>query len=114
MSEPAAPPARTPRVTRRMASAARRLASSDALAGVADLVTLEAFAFTCGVSPRTIANDLTSCDIARRLAWPEFRKGGQGWLTTTAFVRRWFDARPSTYPTGAVGERLAAAIRRVG
>lgn len=89
------------------------LSGTSTLALPGDLVPLRLFALAVDRSERTIANDLTSSDIARRLDWPAFRKARGGWVTTTEEIRSWYAGRRSTHPDAAVLRRLKQ-VRRVG
>lgn len=97
----------------RLASLLDALARSEALALPGDLVPLRLFALAVDRNPRTIANDLTSSDLSRRLDWPPFRKARVGWVTTNAEIRTWYAGRRSTHPDAAVMQRLGR-LRRAG
>jgi hypothetical protein len=72
------------------------------------IVTLQAFAGMVDLSHRTIANDLTARDRSRRARWPEFRKVGRRWLTTTDAIRAWHDA----IDPASLSPAVARAIER--
>lgn len=79
-----------------------------------NLVRLDLFALTVGKNSRSIGNDLTSRDLLRRQRWPEFRKAGGVWVTTSDRIRTWLDEQRSSRYDPVVEARLGRKIRRIG
>jgi len=71
------------------------------------VVNLRAFAEWVGYSHRSIQNDLTSSDPARRAQWPEFRRtAGRRWVTTPDAIRAWWDRLDSSHLAAPVAAAL--------